>query len=247
MHTKNLKGAIGKGITVHHDDATQGAILLSLKANVIGSVEIYPYPTLTIAPRMKGFSTPAFLLVRRDASESGVLSVEELKASVPWVKVSMRKVSSPEPPTEGLPAAVAGDVILSVQLDHPPVGYSGQQITFKTGLAREAEYSIPVTVNVRAPLVLQPGELVLQPTAETPDTATGQVLAAVREDLDPKTLVVTSDDAAFVARVENPGDRAFRLIVAWTRNGAATPTETRVHLAASGETIDLPVRVAGAR
>ena len=244
IHTTNLRGSIGKGITVNHDDKSQGAILLSVKANVVGSVTVFPYPTLTIAPRMKGFSTPAYLLVRKDDTEKGVLNLDGLKASASWLKVSMRKVTSPEPPVEGLPAAAVGDVVLSVQLEHPPVGSSAQNVTFNTGLARESQITIPVIVNVRAPIVLQPTELVLQPKPDAPESASGQVLASIRDDLDPKTLVVTTDDKSFVARIETPGERAFRLIVDWTKPGKKPSMETKVHLSAGGESIDLPVRVA---
>ena len=102
---------------------------------------------------------------------------------------------------------------------------------------------IPVVVTVRPPVVLQPNDLILQPKVDEAGTATGQVLAAVREDLDPKTLAVTTDDKSFVARIEVPGERAFRLTVDWKPEGKKSPTETKIHLAVGGETIDLPVRV----
>jgi hypothetical protein len=187
------------------------------------------------------------LLLRKDDTEKGTLTVEGLKASVPWLKVSARKVTANEPPVEGLPAALVGDYVLSVLVDHPPVGSTAQTITFQTGLSREAQMSIPVTVTVRPPVVLQPNALILQPLADAPGSATGQVLAAIREDLDPTTLKVASDDKAFVARVENSGERAFRLIVDWTGKGKKASTETKLHLRVGGESIDLPVRVNLAR
>ena len=247
IHTSNYKGPIGKGITVTHDDTSRGPIMLSVKANVVGSVTVFPYPSLTLAQRLKGFGTPALLLLRKDDSEKGALAVDGLKASVSWLKVSARKVTLDEPPIEGLPAALAGDYVLSVLVDHPPVGSTAQSITFNTGLSREVQMSIPVTVTVRPPVVLQPTELILQPKPDAPGSATGQVLAAIREDLDPKTLAVTADDNAFVARMENSGERAFRLIVDWVGKGKRAATETKLHLRVSGESIDLPVRVNRAR
>ncbi|HEX4825286.1 MAG TPA: hypothetical protein VFV19_13350 [Candidatus Polarisedimenticolaceae bacterium] len=244
IHTTSYHGAIQKGITVNHDDGTQGSIMLSVKANIVGSVTVFPYPSLTIAPRMKGMKTPAFLLIRKDDSEKGDLVLDDLKASVPWINVSARKVTSPEPAIEGLPATAAGDYVLSVQAEHPPVGGSSQTISFKTGLAREATFSIPVVVSVRAPIVVQPAELVLQPKAESPDSATGQVLASIRDDLDTKKVAVTSDDKAFVARIENPGERAFRVVVDWTKHGKKPALETKLHINAEGETTEVPVRVA---
>ena len=243
VHTTNLRGAVGKGITVNHDDSSQGPIMLSVKFNVVGSVNVLPYQTLNLAPRLKGFKEPALLLIRKDGTESGNLNLTGLTASVPWLKVTPRKVTTAEPPIEGLPATLPGDYVLAVQVQKPPVGTSAQTVTFKTGLAREPEVTIPVVVTVRPPVVLQPNDLILQPKVDEAGTATGQVLAAVREDLDPKTLTVTTDDKSFVARVEVPGERAFRLTVDWKPDGKKSPTETKIHLAVGGETIDLPVRV----
>src|SRR5262249_11424238 len=130
-----------------------------------------------------------------------------------------------------------------VQAAHAPVGGSSQAITFKTGLAREASYTIPVVVNVRVPIFVQPAELVLQPRAEDPASATGQVLASLREDLDPKTVAVTSDDKAFVARIENPGERAFRVVVDWTKHGKNPVLETKLHITATGGSAEVPVKI----
>lgn len=247
IHTTNYKGAIGKTITVTHDDATQGPITLAVKANVIGSVNVYPYASLTLAPRLKGFAAPGLLLVRKDETEKGTLALEGLATSVPWLKASVRKVTTDEPPVEGLPAALAGDYVISVLVDHPPVGTHSQNVSFRTGLAREPQVTIPVMISVRPPVVLQPAELILQPGPEGAGGATGQILASVREDLDPKTLAVASDDPAFAVRIDPPGERGFRLSVDWTAKGKTTPTETKIHLRVGGESIDLPVRVNLAR
>ena len=108
IHTSNYKGPIGKTITVTHDDASQGPITLAVKANVIGSVNVYPYASLTLSQRLKGWTKPGLLLVRKDETENGSLAVEGLTASVPWLKVTSRKVTTDEPAVEGLPAGLAG-------------------------------------------------------------------------------------------------------------------------------------------
>ena len=243
VHTADYKGPIGKAITVSHDDASQGPIMLSVRANVIGSLEIYPYPSLTIGPAMNGYGKPAFILLRKDETESGTFALSELRASVPWLQVSARKVTQAEPPADWLPAAHPGDFIVSIQTKKPPIGFSSQKVTFRTGLRREPLYTIPVTVNVRAAAVLNPESLVLHPAPEAPGTASGAVLAAVRDDLDPAAVRVRSDDPAFVPRVDPPGDRAFRLLVDWKASGAAGPPRTTVHIDVGDETVDVPVRV----
>src|SRR5262249_26449000 len=101
---------------------------------------------------------------------------------------------------------------------------------------------IPVVVNIRPAIVIQPAELVLQPRAEAPDSATGQILASIREDLDPKTVSVTSDDKAFVPRIENPGERAFRLVVDWTKHGKKPVLETRRQVRGGSESAEVPVK-----
>jgi len=243
IHTANYKGAIAKSIAVTHDDASQGPINLTVTARIVGSVEILPYPALQLARRRRGFLTPAKLLVRKDETEQGTLAFEGLAASVPWLKVSARKVTAEEPPVEGLPAAKPGDILLSVQADGAPVGSNVVNVTFKTGLPREPLVTIPVTVSVPPAVTMQPNDLILNPTPDQPAGASGQVLVSVRDDLDPKTVTVTSDAPAFAVRVDPQGERAFRLIVDWPGKGKHPPTKTTIHIRVGGETIDLPVRV----
>ena len=116
IHTASLRGPIAKGITVTHDDPTQGPIALSVKANVVGSVELLPMPILALAPRVKGPSTPGKVIVRKDGSETGTLNVGDITSSAPWMKVSKRVVTAPEPAIEGLPEAKPGDTVLSVDV-----------------------------------------------------------------------------------------------------------------------------------
>jgi hypothetical protein len=223
VHTANYKGPIGKSVTVTHDDTSQGPITLSLLAKIVGSVEVLPYPALQIARHRRGFETPALLLVRKDATEDGTLAFGGLAASSPWLKVSARKVTGDEPAVEGIPAATTGDVVVSVQAETAPVGTHAETLTFKTGLKREPQVTIPVTVSVQPAVTLQPADLILSPTAAAPDGASGEVLVAVRDDLDPKTVAITSDAPAF--------------------SGKHPATETDIHIKVGKETTNLHVRV----
>ena len=243
IHTTNLKGPIGKSITVTHDDTTQQAIVLGLTANVVGSVDIMPFAGMQLARHRRGFEHPAKLLVRKDATEQGTLAFSGLVASAPWLKASARKIAAEEPPVDGLPAAKPGDVILSVQADAAPVGSHMENVTFKTGLAREPQITIPVTVVVQPAVTVEPSALTLNPGPDSPEGASGQVLASIREDLDPKTLTVSSDTPAFVVSVDPPGERAFRVNVSWAGKGQHTPNATTIHIKVGAETVDLPVRV----
>jgi len=243
IHTSNLKGPIGKSITVTHDDTTQAPIVLGVTATIIASVDILPFPGMQLARHRRGFESPAKLLIRKDATEQGTLALTGLVASAPWLKASARKVTATEPPVDGLPAAQPGDVVLSVQADAAPVGSRAEKVTFKTGLAREPQVTIPVTVNVQPVVTLQPAALTLNPAPDSADGASGEVLASIRGDLDPKTLTVSADAPAFAVRVEPPGERAFRLIVTWAGKDQHTPTATTIHLKVGSQTVDLPVNV----
>jgi hypothetical protein len=243
IHTGNYKGAIGKSITVTHDDATQGPITVSVLAKIVGSVDVLPFPALQLGRHRRGFETPAKLILRKDASEQGTLAIDGLVASASWLKVGSRKVESEEPAVEGLPAAMPGDVVLSIQAEAAPVGTSVETISFKTGLTREPKVTIPVTVNVQPLITLQPNDLILNPTPGAAEGASGQVLASLRDDLDPKTVTVASEAPAFVVRLEPPGERAFRVIVDWAGKGKNPPTETTIHIRVGAETVNLPVRV----
>jgi hypothetical protein len=244
VHTASYKGPIGKSVTVNHDDKSQGPIQLNMTANIVGSVEILPYPALQLARQRRGFTTPALLIVRKDATETGTLKFDRLAASVPWLKVSSRVVKTEEPPVEGLPAAVPGDIVLSVQATTgAPPGSSVEKVTFNTGLTREPEVSVPVTVFVQAAVTLQPNDLILNPTPEAAAAAHGEVLASLRDDLDPKSLTVNSESPAFTVKIDPPGALAFRILVDWTGKGKKPATATTVHVHAGKETVDLPVRV----
>lgn len=248
IHTAAYKGPIGKQITVTHDDKSQGPFQLNVSATIVGSVEILPFPALQLARKRRGFATPALLLVRKDATEQGTFALTGLSASAPWLKVSARMVTSDEQPLEGLPAAKAGDVVISVQAaPDTPIGNHSENLTFKTGLTREPEVSVPVTVYVQAPITLQPPELVITELPSAPGKASGQVLGAFRDDVDGKSIAAASDSNAFVVRVESSGATAFRLFVDWTAKGKHPALATKIHVKAGKEKVDLPVRVTSSR
>lgn len=247
VHTASYKGPIGKQVTVTHDDASQGPISLNVTANIVGSVEVLPFPALQLARKRRGFAAPALLIVRKEVTEQGDLAFGGLAASVPWIKVSSRKVTAEEPAVEGLPVAKPGDVVVSVQANlDAPVGNHSENISFTTGLTREPKVTIPVTVFVQAAITLQPTELILTPAAGSP-TASGQVLAALREDIDLKSVTAVSASNAFTVKVDPSGAQAFRLLIDWTEKGKHPALDSIIHVKAGKESIDLPVKVVPAK
>src|SRR5438093_13484058 len=104
---------------------------LRIKANIVGSIDIFPRPYLAM-PSPPNMDYTAKSLVRKEKSEKGELNVTEAGASVPWISVKTRKVEKAEPPTTELPAAEPGDFVLEVGVtDETLIVQSGQQVHFK--------------------------------------------------------------------------------------------------------------------
>jgi hypothetical protein len=79
------------------------------------------------------------------------------QTSAPWIVVKPRKVKEAEPAAEGLPPAVAGDWILDVSVgEDAPKVQAAQTLKFKTGLPREPEVLIPVSVVLQSPMRVTP-------------------------------------------------------------------------------------------
>jgi hypothetical protein len=243
IHTASLRGAIAKGLTVTHDDPTQGPIALSVKANVVGSVELLPMPILSLAPLVKKPAVPGKIIVRKEASETGTLAVTDITSTAAWLKVTPRVVTAPEPAADGLPDAKPGDTVLTVDASAAPVGSYVETLTFSTGLPREKSVSFPVRVTVRGPLIVQPRDLLLNPDPTDPTHATGQLLAAVREDLDPKQIVFATDSPAFTLKTEPSGERGYKVTVEWKRSTGKEPSEGTISLSVGDEVTKVPVRV----
>ncbi|HUC44557.1 MAG TPA: hypothetical protein VMR65_10985 [Candidatus Sulfotelmatobacter sp.] len=244
VNTSHYTGDITKAITVTDNDSSQPTISLTVKAKVVGSVTVLPYPAIALAPRLQRNGAPSKLLIRKDPTEQGTMKIGGLKASADWLKAAVRPVTAVEPPAEGLPEAQPGDVVLSVELgDTPPQGYHAETVVFNTGLPREPTVSIPVNVTVRGPIMLQPSDLILQTLPTDPHRATGRVFVNVREDLDPSQLTVVSGDKAFVAKMDASTQRAFQMTVDWTDSGTGSPTETVLQLRLGDVIATLPVRV----
>jgi hypothetical protein len=134
-----------------------------------------------------------------------------------------------------------------VDVSEAPVGSYVETLTFTTGLPREKSVSLPVRVTVRGPLIVQPRELILNPDPADPSHATGQLLAAVREDLDPKKIVIATDSPAFTVKTEPSGERGYKVTVDWKRVTGSEPSEGTISLSVGDEVTKVPVRVNLAR
>lgn len=244
VRTESFRGAIAKSMTVTHDDPAQGAVILTVKATVVGSVNILPFPSMAMAPRQKGFGSPASLIIRRDDAEKGELAVSDLTCSAPWIKLTLRTITEFGPIEPGLPDGRPGDVVISGQVTgKPPIGIHAESIRFKTGLTREPDVSIPVHVTVRPPLYFQPtGDLVLAVDPTGTGRASGQLAVTVREDLDLATFSASATPP-FTARFERQGRAAVRVSVDWAGDGPAPAIEGDLHMSVGDETATVRVRL----
>mgnify|MGYP003693872565 CR=1 FL=1 len=133
--------------------------------------------------------------------------VSGLAASATWLKTSARKVDAAEPAADGMPPAQPGDFVLSVQADGAPgreprgkrhasrPDLRGSRSDHDSGHGQRSGGGHPAAGGIG----------LHRRTRTLPEGATGEVLATIREDLDPKTLTLRSEDPAFVVRADPPG------------------------------------------
>ena len=241
LHTDKLRGSVARGITVHCNDTTKPSVNLTIRAVIVGSVIMLPHESITISdPPAR--NTRKRLLVRKEPTESGELKITDLRPSASWLRASAQRLEEPRPAEDGLPAALPGDWLLQVDLEGE-VGYGRLQekLTFKTGLTRQPEISLPVLVTIRPPLHLSVNQLQLPPpVGGQPSTAT--VVISVRRGLDPKTLTARAVPEALQVNLEpSGGDRFFKAHVSWDGGDI---TGGGIRFSVAGQQMDLPVTAA---
>ena len=237
LHTDKLSGSVGRGITVETNDPENPKVFLTVRATVVGSVILLPHASMSIIDAASP-NQRRMLLVRQEPTETGQLAITDLRASVPWLGVEATRLDNPRPAANGLPAAKAGDWLLEVSLTGTfDYGRHQETVTFKTGLPRQPEISVPVQASARPPVHLSVNQLKMPvPAGDAPATAT--VVVAVRRGLDPETLVARAEPDALQVELEPNGDRFFKAHVTWSGedfSGGAVEFEV------SGRKMRLPV------
>jgi len=237
LDTKKLRGNVGRGITVYTNDPARPKVFLTVRANILASVQILPHHTVHLTNRRAG-AEKTRLLVRKDPTEQGTLVLSHVEASAPWLAVSTTKLENPLPVLEGLPQAFSGDWLVELSLaGRPEYGRSQQELHFNTALTREPRVKVAVVVNLQPPVVVAPDRLQL---AVAPDgrTAEGSVSLSVRPGLDPETLTAQARPAALSVELERTRSRFFKAHVRWNGEGPADGTVT---FRIGEESLELPV------
>ena len=242
VRTEHLKGSVAKGIEVTTNDPVRPSLYLTVRATVVGSVQIMPMPRLLIYFGGEQ-AAPARVIVRKDPGETGTLAVTDLSTSVPYITATARKVEAPEPQEGTLPPAIPDDYVIEVKVTgDPPTGNMNESLKLHTGLEREPIVSIPVFVQVRPALSISTSDLVL-PSPTGSEETSGIVLMSVRPDLDPASLVAKAAPEPFHAELEPAGPRHFKLHVGWHRTDEGTSRNGTVTLQVGKQTMSLQVRV----
>lgn len=238
VHTANYRGQVLKTIAVTTNDPALASAVLTLKAKIVGSVELLPNPAFSVTVAGPE-SRPGRILVRKDASETGPLEVANLAVSLPWIKATLRKIETAEPAIEGLPEAKAGDVLIELRPEGPPpkTGSFQGSVVFDTGLVREPKVTVPLYAFVRAAISVSPQEAIVHPGAES------IVLVAIRADVDLEKVTATAQPAAFRTSLERANARTIRMKVTVDETAGPAPASGSITIQAGSATATVPVRV----
>ena len=183
VETKEMRGAVDRGITLTTDDPDQPSVPLWIHLDVAGSVILLPRGNLDIRPGHPTLGEPAKLLVRQDPGEKGELRVTGATIDVPWLRVTTRRVEAPEPAAGELPEARPGDFLVEVAIaGEVPEGTERHTLRFATGLPTEATVEVPVLVFVRPRMQIVPDEVRFGP-AEPDGFRRAVVQVSVRPDM----------------------------------------------------------------
>jgi hypothetical protein len=234
IDSKTLRGAVERQITVNSNDPEKRQAFLVLRAEVLGSVIVLPSENVSLD--VDGRATR---LIRQDPTESGSLKIANLETSVPWLKVTSRRLDGVRPPTkDGLPLGRVGDWLLELTLQgEPPPGRSQQWIQFSTGLSREPVAQLNVHAFVQ-PAVNLPLPSVSLRAPEAGKGVAETLFFSVRRGLDLATLQVEANPSALSARIEPSGIGRFKLTIQWD----GTPVSSgEILFRAGAEIVRLPV------
>ncbi len=243
MRTDGLSGQVSKIVTVTTDDPGRPTFNLTLRATIVASVDILPARSLFLSTGLVE-KPVAKVLVRKSANERGELEITDLTSSVPWLKVSARKPGVGPPAGPGLPPSVPSDWLIEATVDgEPPPGGTTVQVKFKTGLAREAEVTLPAIVRVPPPLSFSMPVLDMPAVGEPPQSAQGAVDILLGAGLDAKDLSIESLTSTFRATTRSISPRRLRMDVTWSPIAGDTTREGAIVAKLGSLSASIAVRV----
>ena len=218
INTKEFRGPVDRSITLMSNDPDQPQVAVWLHVEAAGSVLLLPRGVLDLRPGHPTLPAAAKLLVRQDPGEKGEMHITDVKVDAPWLKVASRKVEAPEEAADGLPPALAGDVVLTVEpAGEVPEGTHRQTIRFATGLPTEPSLEIPVSVFLRARLQVSAEQIVFG-APEADGARRAAVLVSLREDVAKDPLAVEGPPEV-QSTFDSAGANRFNVRLTWTGKG----------------------------
>jgi hypothetical protein len=212
LDTKRLVGFVGKGISIYTNDRSQPHTRVSVRANVLGSVQMLPGYEVMLSNRRPESYVGSFL-ARKEKTESGELNLKSFQPSVDWLSVTATQLTEKRPPMgDGLPTGFPGDWLLHVRFnDDAPYGRSKQTVRFGSSLPREPTVELGVMVDLQPPVSINAGSITLAPGE------TKTVLASIRKDLVGSELSATGTGGLRVD-VEKGMGRFYKVHLGWSTN-----------------------------
>jgi hypothetical protein len=243
VRTDGLAGSVSKVVTVQTNDPARTTFPLTLKATIVASVNFYPSRSLFLSIGQTEDNT-ARTILRKDDTETGALAVTELTSSVPWITATARRIDAAGQAAVGLPPTLPGDYLLEAKLTGPaPKVPTPVELRFKTGLAREPEASVQLTVRVLPELMLSTPQVIL-PAPAPGVAAQGAVFLTVRRDLDPSELQVMAEPPPFKVEKSPSGEHRYALQLSWKDEPAGSaPRDGRLTVVLGGARATANVRV----
>lgn len=214
LETDELDGPVTKGVQVKTNDPRESQITLTLKALVVGSVELLPQPVIFMRIRA-GEPPVGRALIRRRADADGTLTVEGVTTSSETFVARAHRLDRPRPRGGGLPDGRVGDWVLEVRFrdDRPVFGPLRDTVHFRTGLARQPVATVTVKSELDPPVHLSTQALEL--ASDGARGGRGILFASMRRGLDPSRLRVEAVPEGLEVRLEKSGDRMFKIDVRW--------------------------------
>jgi hypothetical protein len=246
VKTSHLRGKVKRSVTVSSNDPENPKTILLISLDSVGSVNILPSYRIVLNDRNDTYRRSK-LLLRKDATETGTLTVRDVTVSSPMLVAEARPATETESFHPRRIQVEPGDWVLDVRLEgEPDPGLHRQSVKFKTGLSREPEITVPVTVSIRSFVNVSRRKLVLEePSQGTP--VRGELTARLRKGVDPERLQVAVSPKAFRLSTERMEGGDLRLEVVLEPQGPKFPYRGIIQFRHGSKTFEVPIQVKRSR